>query len=133
MAIESQDYDEDELLTEALETLKALPQATVAYEIGISERRFRDIERGRSRPRFRTREAILRLADDLRAGILNNGESSPWARVRSASAQTAPNASNTAEVLYEGQASPIPAIVVGVLLLVGIAATIWFGHRSEDG
>ncbi len=72
----------DEELDSALEVLKSLPQSRVAYEIGMNERRLRDIEHGRSKPRARTRDAILRLADEIREGRMSNGlpEASrqPW-------------------------------------------------------
>jgi hypothetical protein len=40
----SPDGGRDEELDAALEVLKSLPQSTVAYQIGVSERRLRDIE-----------------------------------------------------------------------------------------
>lgn len=58
----------DDELDGALEVLKQLPQSTVAYKIGISERRLRDIEHRRSYPRQKTRDAILRLAQEVSEG-----------------------------------------------------------------
>jgi Helix-turn-helix len=61
--------DSDPELKAALEVLKQLSQAEVAQEIGISERRLRDIERGRvKKPHKDTRDAILWLGDEIRAG-----------------------------------------------------------------
>lgn len=57
----------DEELDSALEVLKNLPQREAAAEVGISERRFRDIERHRSTPRPKTRDLIIRLAQNVRA------------------------------------------------------------------
>jgi len=62
------DQPSDPELDDALEVLKALTQRQVAAEIGINERRLREIERGRATPRRRTRDAIIRLAEDVRAG-----------------------------------------------------------------
>jgi len=55
----------DQELAAALEALQQLPQRVIAQRIGLSERRLRDIERGRSVPRQKTRKAILQLADDM--------------------------------------------------------------------
>jgi hypothetical protein len=65
---ESGDLWHDAELEDALEILKQLTQAQAAAEIGISARRFRDIERTRATPRRRTRDAIIRLAEDVRSG-----------------------------------------------------------------
>jgi|SRR5579872_192545 len=73
MAIEDQDQasiedaSESEL-ADALDCLRRIPQAAAAKALGISDRRYRDIERGYSRPRNRTRAAILKLANDIQAG-----------------------------------------------------------------
>ena len=58
----------DEALLSALEALRSLTQTDVAAEIGISERRLRDIEQRRSTPRRKTRDAIIRLAEKFREG-----------------------------------------------------------------
>lgn len=70
---EQPDHDErqgiDEELTSALNILKQLPQTEVAAEVGITDRRLRDIERGRvKKPRRETRDALLWLADQVRSG-----------------------------------------------------------------
>lgn len=94
--IHYRDDDTDLELEAALEVLKQIPQTDVASEIGISERRLRDIEHGRVRPRKARREAILWLADEIRSGrwvgkpnslkpskpkstTSGNEDSSPWA------------------------------------------------------
>jgi len=74
----------DDELAAALDVLKGLSQSNAAFEIGVSERRFRDIERGRAQPRRKTREAILRLADDLRAGWRPDADE-PFVTAKSAS------------------------------------------------
>ena len=59
----------------AIEVLKSIPQSTVAYQIGVSERRLRDIEHGRSTPRQKTREAIMRFAQEVSKGKAPAGRS----------------------------------------------------------
>lgn len=65
--------DADQELEEALDALRALPQKSAALRVGISERRLRDIECGRSKPRSSTREAILRLAQEISMGQPSTG------------------------------------------------------------
>jgi len=101
----------DAELEDALEVLKSLRQCEVAFEIGVSERRLRDIERGRSTPRRRTRDAIIGLAEDVRAGYaIGEPETS---------AQS------------EGGTSLGPIIFVGVLLVALIVAVVKFAKPPE--
>jgi len=60
--------DSDSVLDAALEVLQQLSQAEVAAEIGISERRLRDIEHHRVKPRKRKRDAIVWFAYEVRSG-----------------------------------------------------------------
>jgi hypothetical protein len=127
-----QDYESgDQQLEDALEQLKTIPQSTIASRIGISERRFRDIEQGRSSPRPRTRSAILGLADVLRGREPSNGESNSWRSENSASGLP-PTQARTADVLSEGQMNPILAIGVGTFLVVAFIAAICLGPRLDD-
>lgn len=61
------DIDRDPELEAALAALQRFPQAEVAERVGMSVRRLRDIERGRSRPRRATRDLILQSAADVKA------------------------------------------------------------------
>jgi len=66
---DNQNSTRDEELDAALEVLKRLSQSTVAAEVGITERRYREIERGRvAKPHKSTREAIIRFADTVQTG-----------------------------------------------------------------
>jgi hypothetical protein len=58
----------DEELDDALEILKGISQREAAAQIGISERRLRDIEWRRSTPRRKTRDAIIHFAEGVRGG-----------------------------------------------------------------
>jgi hypothetical protein len=53
-------------LEDAMLALVQLPLAEVAQQVGISARRYRDIQRRRAQPRPFTRQAILNLARSLR-------------------------------------------------------------------
>jgi len=59
------DDNQEFSLEDALDILSGIPQREIAAEIGISERRLRDIEWGRAKPRRRTRDAILDLARSM--------------------------------------------------------------------
>ena len=105
------DQVSDPELDDALEVLKGLPQRQAAAEIGISERRLRDIEWGRSIPRRRTRDAIIRLAEDVLAGRVIDG----------------PTRTEDAD----GAVSIGPLIFGGVLLVGFIALLVALSKGSE--
>ena len=103
-------------LDAALEVLKQLPQSTVAYEIGISERRLRDIEHGRSSPRAITRDAILSLAQEVSEGKLSaapstSGSESMYRSPAAASLQWQPLHGASGSAGYAG--------LIGLGILVG--------------
>ncbi len=55
-------YTSESALGAALDVLAGYPQEEVAVALGISSRRYRDIEQGRTKPHKRLEKAILRLA-----------------------------------------------------------------------
>ena len=57
----------DHELNDAIEILRQLPQTEAAAGVGMTVRRYREIEHGRvSNPHKSTREAIIRFADSVR-------------------------------------------------------------------
>lgn len=120
MQVESGEYENvDQELEEALELLKSIPQSTVALRIGISERRLRDIERGLSRPRSRTREAILRFADSVRSdGELDR-------RV------TAESSTDSEYAATDGVPNLLWSILIVTAFLGGLAALVYFASKDR--
>ncbi|HLY02342.1 MAG TPA: hypothetical protein VKR56_07560 [Candidatus Cybelea sp.] len=53
-------------LAEDIAYLAQFPQVAIAHEIGMSERRWGDIARGRTRPRDATAGRIARVASERR-------------------------------------------------------------------
>jgi len=113
------DSERDEELDAALGILKQLSQIEVAAEVGISERRLRDIEHGRVKPRTLTRVAILSLADDVRAGYLSQSE-------RTASKTAQPDL----QVVQDDGGFPYVPVAIVVFFLICIFAPIFVGGRA---
>lgn len=57
------EYERDEL-AEQIDFLAQFPQNVIASEIGMSERRWRDIVQGRTNPRVSTAAKIERVANE---------------------------------------------------------------------
>ena len=109
----------DEELDTALEVLKRLSQSKAAAGVGISERRYRDIEHG-VRPHKSTREAIIRFAETV----------STWPT--SYLEHTSPNtALPLAEAERDGGGFPYGAVAVVVFFLICIFAPIFAGGNPQ--
>jgi len=106
------DQVSDPELDDALEVLKQLTQRQAAAEIGIDERRLREIEHGRSTPRRRTRDAIIRLAEDVRAGTVLEQPTRSGA---------------------EDSESNVGLLIFGGVLLVGFVALIVALSKPPEG
>lgn len=107
----------DDELDAALEVLKQVPQAKVAAELGISERRYRDIEHGLVKnPHKSTREAIIRFAETVSTGSTSYLEHT---------------SSNTALPLAEaerdGGGFPYGVVTIVVFFLICIFAPMFAG------
>ena len=104
--------------------MKSIPQDTVAFEIGITERRLRDIEHGRARPRRKTREEILRLAESLRAGAEPNRDGSipdGWSSLNSLLTSSDSGYAGASE-----QPSLFWSILFVAIVVGGVIALIYF-------
>lgn len=60
------EYERDDLADD-IDYLSQFPQKEIAGEIGMSERRWRDIAKWRTKPRAATAERIARVASDRRS------------------------------------------------------------------